>query len=64
MAINPVKYVLVLITVFGFVYLLIELFHKAYEMPEWLTPRLGAMLVTFFVALMWMLQAMNPAPAY
>ena len=64
MAIDPVKYLLVLIGVFGLIYLLVELFHKAYEVPEWLTPRLAAMWVTFFVALLWLLKAMNPAPAY
>lgn len=62
MAIDPVKYVLVLIVVFGFVYLLFELFHKAYEIPDWLTPRLAAMVATFFVALYWMLSSLAPPP--
>jgi hypothetical protein len=64
MAIDPVKYIVILIGVFGLVYLLVELFEKATEIPEWLTPRLAAMWVTFFIALLWLLKSMNPAPAY
>jgi hypothetical protein len=62
MAINPVKYIVVLIVVFGMIHLLVTLFHEATELPEWLTPRLAAMWATFFVALLWMLNAMNQAP--
>lgn len=61
---NPVKYIVVLIGIFGFVYVLIELFAHTTELPEWLTPRLAAMWITFFVALLWLLKSMAPAPAY
>lgn len=58
---NPVKYIVVLVGVFGFIYVLVELFEKTTELPEWLTPRLAAMWVTFFVALLWLLKSMAPA---
>ena len=58
---NPVKYVVVLIGVFGLVYVLVELFAITTELPEWLTPRLAAMAVTFFVALLWLLKSLAPA---
>ncbi len=61
---DPVKYVLVLIGVFATVHLLVEQFEKATELPEWLTPRLGAMLATFMVALLWLLKSLSPAPPY
>ena len=61
---HPVKYFVVLIGVFGLVHLFVELLGQTTELPEWLTPRLAALWVTFLVAILWLLRSAAPDPAY
>lgn len=53
-------FIVILIVVFGMVYLLCDLLEQADQLPFWLTPRLAALLVTFFIAIFWILRATRP----
>lgn len=58
-----VHFLLILVIVFGMTHLLCELLETADRLPLWLTPRLAALFVTFFVAIFWILRASRPSPA-
>ena len=61
---SPVQYFVVLVVVLGMTHLLCDLLEQAEQLPFWITPRLAALLVTFFVATIWLLRSMAPGPAY
>ena len=50
-----------LVIAYGVTHLLCDLFERADRLPLWLTPRLAALFVTFFVAIYWILKAIRPA---
>ncbi len=54
------QFIALLIVAFGMTYWLCDLLEQAERLPLWLTPRLAALAVTFFVALFWILKNARP----
>ncbi|MBL9150891.1 MAG: hypothetical protein JNK37_00315 [Verrucomicrobiales bacterium] len=57
---GQLHFIVILIVVFGMTYLLCDLLEQAEKLPFWITPRLAALFVTFFVAIFWILRATAP----
>jgi hypothetical protein len=59
---HGLHFIVILIVVYGMTHLLCDLLEQAERLPFWLTPRLAALFVTFFVAIIWILRASQPTP--
>ncbi|MCB1078124.1 MAG: hypothetical protein KDM63_15595 [Verrucomicrobiae bacterium] len=59
---SPLHFIVILIVVFGMTHLLCDLLEQAEKLPFWITPRLAALYVTFFVAIFWILSATSRQP--